>query len=164
MALLKKGTADRYLFPKFQLMTADLANWLQPAVNGNAPVSPEEVDLILRSIMIEETEALLYLTEEGRFGVGGVLKGEVSAVYQSKYIGVEARRRYREEVIAGLRGEIADLKAEIMRIDQEIQAQEEKGRQLAAEYAAFPGKRKTWRLPLPPGVTPSSPWRTRRKR
>ena len=136
----EKGTADRYLFPKFQLMTADLANWLQPAVNGNAPVSPEEVDLILRSIMIEETEALLYLTEEGRFGVGGVLKGEVSAVYQSKYIGVEARRRYREEVIAGLRGEIADLKAEIMRIDQEIQAQEEKGRQLAAEYAAFPGK------------------------
>lgn len=27
----EKGAADRYLFPKFQLMTVDLANWLQPA-------------------------------------------------------------------------------------------------------------------------------------
>lgn len=136
----EKGAADRYLFPKFQLMTVDLANWLQPAVGGNASVTPEEVDLILRSIMIEESPDLLYLTEEGRFGAGGVLKGKVSAVYQSKYIGVEARRRYREKVIAGLRGEIADLQAEIMQIDQEIDAQEEKGRQLAAEYTAFPGK------------------------
>lgn len=136
----EEGAADCYLFPKLQLMTANLANWLQPAVAGNAPVMPEEVDLILRSIMIEENTDLLYLTEEGRFGAGGVLKGEISATGQSKYIGTEARRRYREEIIAGLRGAIAEIKREISGLDQRIQALEERGRQLAMEYAAFPGK------------------------
>ena len=136
----EEGAADCYLFPKLQLMTANLANWLQPAVAGNAPVMPEEVDLILRSIMIEENTDLLYLTEEGRFGAGGVLKGEISATGQSKYIGTEARRRYREEIIAGLRGAIAEIKGEISGLDQRIQALEERDRQLAMEYAAFPGK------------------------
>ena len=135
-----QGAAEQYLFPKLQLMTADLANWLQPAVGSNSPVSAEEVDLVIRSIMIEENPDQLYLTEEGRFGVGGVLKGEVSAVYQSRYIGVEARRRYREAVIEGLRGEVAELKGEIAQFGQKIRTQEEQGRALAAEFAAFPGK------------------------
>src|SRR5690554_831269 len=140
IGLSEQGAADQYLFPKFQLMTTDLSHWLKPAVSGNSPVSPEEVDLIIRSIMIEESEDLLYLTEHGRFGAGGVLKGEVSAVYKSKYIGTESRRRYKEEVIAGLRREIAGINAEIFRLDEEISSQEEKRRLLAEEFTAFPDK------------------------
>ena len=88
-----KRSADRYLFPKFQLMTVDLANWLQPAVGSNASVTPEEVDLILRSIMIDESRTS-FTSRKRTVWRKRSAQRKVSAVYQSKYIGVEARRRY----------------------------------------------------------------------
>ena len=121
-------------------MTADLSAWLRPAVRGDSPVSPAEVDLIIRSIMSEESEDLLYLTADGRFGAGGVLKGEVSALYQSKYLGAESRRRYREAVIGDLRREIAEMTADLSRLGQSLATLEEKRRVLAEEFRSFPGK------------------------
>lgn len=132
--------ADSYLFPRFQLMTVDLSCWLRPVTPPGSIISEETVDSVLRSIIAEEDSDLIYLTEGGRFGVGGVLKGQVSAAYQGRFIGSESRRRYREEVIAGLREEIKRYQEEISRIEAEIAEVEEKRRVLEAEFKAFPGK------------------------
>ncbi len=133
-------SADRYLFPKFQLLSADLSSWLKPAARLEAAITTEVVDTVIRSIITEDSEALLFLNPEGRYGVGGVIQGQVSALSTSKFVGIDSRRRYREQVMLALREEISLEQQKLSRIEAEIKQWEAHHRLLESEFKAFPGK------------------------
>ena len=133
-------SADRYLFPKFQLLSADLSSWLKPAARLEAAITTEVVDTVIRSIITEDSEALLFLNPEGRYGVGGVIQGQVSALSTSKFVGIDSRRRYREQVMLALREEISLEQQKLSRIEAEIKQWEAHNRLLESEFKAFPGK------------------------
>jgi uncharacterized protein (TIGR02680 family) len=133
-------SADSYLFPKSQLSSIDLSSWLEPVAGIEGAISPEIVNMVIRSVITDDSDALFYLNEEGRYGIGGVLQGQVSAEYTSKFIGMEFRRRYREQVISALREEISNEQQEVSRIEVEIKEWEAEHRLLESEFRAFPNK------------------------
>ena len=132
--------ADQYLFPQLQLLSVDLSSWLKPVTRQDSVISRELVDTVIRSIITEDSETLLFLNADGRYGVGGVLQGQVATGNISRFIGAESRRRYREEVILALREEISTEKKELARIEAEIEAWEDKCRLLESEFRSFPEK------------------------
>ncbi|MCL4515644.1 MAG: TIGR02680 family protein [Firmicutes bacterium] len=134
------GMADRYLFPRFQLLTVDLSRWLRPVAPADGRITAEVIDSTVRSLWIEDSDDRVYLTSTGEYGLGGLLKGKVSGACRPKFIGAEARRRYRQEVIDGLQAEIAALQAEIAGINEKIAGADERLQLLQREFKAFPGK------------------------
>lgn len=132
--------ADRYLFPRFQLLTLDLSGWLRPVAPADGGITAEMIDSVVRSVWVAENDDRIFLTETGRYGIGGVLKGKVTDTHRPRFIGAEARKRYRQEVIAGLQAEVAALQAEIAGINEKIAGVEEERQLLEREFKAFPGK------------------------
>jgi uncharacterized protein (TIGR02680 family) len=132
--------ADRYLFPKLQLLTADLTNWLRPVAAADSRITADLIDSAIRSVILEKGDDLIYLTEAGEYGIGGLVKGKASAIYQPKFVGVEARKRYRQEIITGLQGEISVIKAKLVEVVAQITAVEEQLQLVQKEIQAFPDK------------------------
>ncbi|GAA0287772.1 uncharacterized protein (TIGR02680 family) [Gracilibacillus halotolerans] len=102
---------DRMLSPKPQMMAYTLADYLQPDVNEESIISPRIVADVLSSITIGDTDegALFSITEEGHYQLG-LLKGHALPVSEVRFIGRNARKRFREEQIEIIQAEIAILK------------------------------------------------------
>lgn len=96
---------DRILKPDPHIMAYTLADLLKPDLNNTSSVSEERVDQVLRSIVIDDTgEQNLSISEDGRYSVG-LMEGHAISVDSVRFIGRNARERYRKEQIALLQDE-----------------------------------------------------------
>lgn len=101
---------DRVLLAEPKLFTATLADYLQPDPEQRT-IPFDRIEAILQSIEMNG-EAPVYFTEDGRYRLGN-LKGDALPLDEARFIGREARRRYREQLLA-------DLEQRIIRYDEQI--------------------------------------------
>lgn len=115
---------DKVLESRPQMMAHTLADYLVPDVEVDATVSAIHVDEILRSILVdgESDDGAVTIREDGSYTIG-LLQGHAVPVEQVRFIGKNARKRYREEQIAAITAEIDELTIEQQHVQQEIAEQ-----------------------------------------
>ncbi|TCP29990.1 uncharacterized protein (TIGR02680 family) [Scopulibacillus darangshiensis] len=132
---------DRIFRPNPQMMAHTLADYLRPDLSPNASVSLENVDRVLRSILIDDasagSEGLVSIDESGRF-IMSLIEGHAPPAKAAQFIGRTARGRYRKEKISELEMAVAEEKGELERLQAEIGQFEEKVKEVRDAQAAFP--------------------------
>lgn len=117
-------THDRIIRANPQMMAHTLADYMQPDIEGNAPISGATVDDVLRSILID-TEAGdgqgMAIQMDGTYQIG-MLAGDAIPIEQIRFIGKSARERYRLEQIEQIEAEIVDIEAREQEIAQDLTA------------------------------------------
>src|SRR5690606_38994472 len=126
---------DRVLNADPKLFTATLADYLRPdAMQKTIPY--DRIEAILQSIEMNG-EAPIYFTEDGRFRFGNLL-GHALPLEEVRFIGREARRRYREQLLAELEQQIADYKAQISLLEEERHLMDESLERSKEAWNEFP--------------------------
>ncbi|GAB3798024.1 TIGR02680 family protein [Virgibacillus kimchii] len=131
---------DRVLTPAPHMMAHTLADYLKPDVDQDSKLPADVVDEVLRSILIEEDgsgDAPFLINERGDYQLG-LLKGHALPVDNVKYIGRNARKRYREEQISRIEQEVATLQAEKQVLHDKIEEKKAAIHQAEMRLNAFP--------------------------
>ena len=118
---------DRVIKPNPQMMAHTLADYLQPDVDDEAQVSAMYIDEVLRSVLVgeEETDGVTSISIDGTYKIG-LLSGHAVPVENVRFIGKNARKRYREEQIVLITAEIDRLVQEGEQVLSEIEQLQEK--------------------------------------
>lgn len=95
----------------------------------------EVVNKILKSISIDKDNGT-YIRSDGEYKIG-LLIGKVRADYHAKYIGVEERKKLKEEKIKRLSDEIENYKKEIYSVELELEESKERENNLIKEFDVF---------------------------
>ncbi|MBN8208909.1 TIGR02680 family protein [Bacillus sp. NTK071] len=111
---------DRILEANPTMMAHTLADFLKPDLHDECAISAEKIDDVLRSIVIgDQGEGeVISIQEDGRYKIG-TLSGHALPVERVRYIGRNARRRYREALIEELNGELMLLNEKKQHIHNE---------------------------------------------
>lgn len=131
---------DRVIRPAPRFFVHTLADLLVPTPAAGSAVTAEEIDQVLRSVLIDDSDGgadQAFLCEDGSYRLA-LLKGHAPRQEESIYIGKEARRRYRQAVIDRLRAELEALESERNVLVQRNQKLQGRLAQLQGEYQAFP--------------------------
>src|SRR5699024_1920614 len=130
---------DRLIKPKPQMMAHTLADYLMPDVKEESNVSSEQIDDVLRSILIEhdQAEEAIAINTDGTYTIG-LIEGHAVPVEDVHFIGRSARKRYREAQIEQISAQIEVLTEEINRLTTEIYNLEEKNQHANVVLAKFP--------------------------
>jgi len=113
-------THDRILIPEPQMMAHTLADYLKPDMDHDNKVSKSLVEAVLQSIVISEGDGSAFsLSEQGHYQIG-LLKGHALPVQEVRYIGRNARKRFRQEQIERMQTEIKALRDEKQAVTFEI--------------------------------------------
>lgn len=130
---------DRVIRPAPQLFAHTLADFLIPTPAVGSAITTQDIDNVLRSVLIDDTGGdQAFLHEDGSYRLA-LLKGHAPRQDRSIYIGKEARRRYRQEVINRLAAELEVLESERAALEQTEQQLQGCLGQLRKEYAELPG-------------------------
>ncbi len=133
------NAGDKYIIPNPQFLTQELSQILKPVVQKDSEISFEDIDNALKSILLDKYDTSAYIDDNGNYCVG-ILSGSTSKIYTPKYLGIEARKHYRQEIINNLTEEINNLELDINIIEQAINEIKQKLIILNTEFEAFPGK------------------------
>ncbi|MGF7186534.1 uncharacterized protein (TIGR02680 family) [Desulfitispora alkaliphila] len=135
---------DRILRASPNIMAHTLADYLKADGASDSTISPERVDDVLRSIVIGSndngTEALMSIQEDGSYGIG-LIKGHATPIEQVRFIGKNARKRYREEQIVQIQHEIEELEVEKKSIIKEFRKTEDELQAAKTAWGQFPNDR-----------------------
>ncbi len=107
---------DRILVANPQLLSHTLADYIQPDKQQNL-IPLEKVQDILQSIEMNG-EAFVHFTEDGGYKIAS-LHGHALPNEQVNFIGREARKRYRGQLIAALEEKILGFEAQIISLTEE---------------------------------------------
>ncbi|MDY0405019.1 TIGR02680 family protein [Virgibacillus sp. 179-BFC.A HS] len=112
---------DRVIQPNPNMMAHTLADYLVPDVSADSGISPAMIDDVLRSVRVEDDEmdAGLVIQENGTYRIG-LLQGHAVEVEAVRFIGKNARKRYRQQQIAAIEQEIDVLEANQKEISDKI--------------------------------------------
>lgn len=104
---------DRVIQARPNMMAHTLADYLIPDVADDAPVTSVKVDEVLRSILVDDNEETsgAAINEDGTYQIG-LVKGHAVPVERVRFIGKNARKRFRQEQITKITSEIDSLKEE----------------------------------------------------
>jgi len=126
---------DRVLIADPKLFTATLADYLRPdAMQKTIPY--DRIEAILQSIEMNG-EAPIHFTEDGRYRFGN-LQGHALPLEEVRFIGREARKRYREQLLAELEQQIADCQAQISLLEEERHLMDESLERSKGAWNQFP--------------------------
>ena len=129
---------DRVIHPNPQMMAHTLADYLFPDVDEETKVQASRIDEVLRSILVESDEAeAATIRIDGTYNIG-LVEGHAVPAYNVRFIGKNARKRYREEQIQLITAEIERLNDEEQNIRREIQTLDEKVQAAQAAMDLFP--------------------------
>ncbi|MHB8061881.1 MAG: TIGR02680 family protein, partial [Ruminiclostridium sp.] len=130
---------DRYIIPNPQFLTQELSQVLRPVVPQGSDISFENIDNTLKSILLDKCNGSTYIDDNGNYCVG-IISGSTTRQYSTKYLGIEARKRYRQEIINNLIAEIDEIEYDIDIVDQVISEFKHKLTILNSEFDVFPAK------------------------
>lgn len=130
---------DKFLAPKTPRLGASLLDVLEITKPENSSITVEEISNILSNISLDEEFDGTYIDENGNYKIG-LIKGKASKNEEAKYIGREAKRRYKEKMIQELQAQVDEQKEIIEQQKQKIQKIEENMNNLKEEYKNFPSK------------------------
>lgn len=127
---------DKYLVGSPKEFRHDLSEILKVDLPENAPIKPEEVVNVLKTILLDDIENGNYIDEKGIYKIG-MLKGKADTNKVAQYIGVIARKRYQENKIQELNEAKEQTKLEIEQIRKELENIENKKVSLKGEWDNF---------------------------
>ncbi|PKM80484.1 MAG: TIGR02680 family protein, partial [Firmicutes bacterium HGW-Firmicutes-13] len=103
---------DRVIKPNPQILAYTLCEFLYPTPAEGVGITAAEIDSVLSSVLVRDSrEGSAELKEDGTYRLA-LIKGHAPREERSKFIGKEARRKYRQQVIDSLVEELEDLKAQ----------------------------------------------------
>jgi len=149
LATLRHQTAedeDVWFRPNPLLFGETLANYLKPAPPEDCGLSLQQVDDVLRTVVIanlssesgaDEAESRMFVTTDGRYQIGPV-SGVAVIKPQAEWIGVEARRRARLAEIERLQSVIAVLDNQLTEVETRMAGLEERRAAMKEEAGRFP--------------------------
>lgn len=127
---------DKYLIPNPQEFKHDLTELLDIKLPENAKISQEDVYNVLKTIMLTDENAENYITEKGTYKIG-MIKGQAVKGKQAQFIGVEARKKYKESKILELEEAIAEITLNIEEQMKLLADEENKQMKLQEEFQNF---------------------------
>ena len=134
---------DRILTPNPQILAHTLADYLYPTPVEESGVREEDIDNILRTIIVAsgdeasgEPESTTLATN-GRYFLG-LLKGHAPQEEMAQYIGKEARRQLRLREIAKLENQKEELTILRNELNAELEVLQSRQAKLEQELGAFP--------------------------
>jgi uncharacterized protein (TIGR02680 family) len=128
---------DKVILPNPHLMEYTLADLLEP-VPGNQ-ISSQEIGDVLASILVDTPsleQGQISVDTKGNFRIA-LISGQAPRE-KAKYIGREARRRFRQQRISELEGELDSLNLQLNNITQELEQATQRKLILQEEYANTP--------------------------
>lgn len=132
--------ADKYLFPSPKFLMYDLSQILKVDISDIEGIRAEDVDNVLKSILIDESNDSTYISEKGCYSLG-LLQGKVSKNYTPRFIGTAARKRYKEAQIEKLSEELKTIEDKIALYDEGINNINNRLDILKDEFNNLPSKR-----------------------
>ncbi|EHQ89471.1 TIGR02680 family protein [Desulfosporosinus youngiae] len=134
---------DRVLKPDPQILAHTLADYLYPTPAAGSQVMAEDIDNLLRTILVEEGRAegngSTTLTTAGSYRIGA-LQGHAPQEESALYIGKEARLQLRLRRIKQLEAEREVLDQQVQELEGRLQTLKQRSEILEAEYRGFPGE------------------------
>ncbi|QDR79940.1 TIGR02680 family protein [Sporomusa termitida] len=144
---LPDGMIDRVIYPEPAILSATLADYLEPTPPATGTVRASDIDEVLRSIIVNEVEPA-GLTAAGAITPvvsvqcgtyrSGIVAGRAPTQATALYIGQEARRRHREQEMVKLEAAIAAIDDVLRGLAAEQTAVREEIIALAAVLDLFP--------------------------
>ncbi len=130
---------DRILQASPNMMAHTLADYLQPDLVDDAKLSPVQVDDVLRSILVDSDADAekAAINADGTYQVG-LLHGHAVPVERVRFIGRNARRRYRQEQIEQLSAELDALQVEQQVVQREVDELKDNVQAATDALDAFP--------------------------
>lgn len=126
---------DRVLLAEPKLFTATLADYLQPDT-AQKTIPAERIESILQSIEMKG-EAPVYYAEDGSYRFGN-LHGHALPLDEVRFIGREARRRYREQLLAEIQVEIAACDKQVSHLEDQLRELATRLEQSNQAWQVFP--------------------------
>lgn len=111
---IKSAQKDRYIFPQARFFKQDLSLFMKPSIHEGGEISFEMIDDVLKSIVVDDSEENAYIGENGIYTMG-ILRGKISGAQEPRFLGVQARKKYRLENINRIELELQNLKEDIER-------------------------------------------------
>lgn len=137
-----KNFIDKYLTNCTPKMGNSVLEYFDIIIPKDCKIKTNTISNILSNIQItEENEELLgnlaSIDKQGNYQIG-LLGGKTSQTEKAKYIGKEAKRRYKEEQIAKLSKLSNDKDIEIQQMQEDLQKQQARKEKLEAEWKCIP--------------------------
>ncbi len=126
---------DRVLLAEPKLFTATLADYLQPDTAQRA-IPFDRIEAVLQSIEMDG-EAPVHFTIDGRYRFGN-LEGHALPLDEVRFIGREARRRYREQLLTELESQMSEYDVRITELEDQRQQTDRQLQQSKEAWAQFP--------------------------
>lgn len=130
---------DKYLYESPVEFKHDLSHLLEVKLPEDSKISEETVYNVLKSIMIEDKNAHTYLNEKGEYKIG-ILHGNVDKEEKAKFIGIKARKEFKEKQIQKLEEKKLKLQIEKENIEKQLEEVEKNLKEIETEYNKFPKK------------------------
>ncbi len=130
---------DKYLFEKPVEFNYDLSQMLEVKLPQTTKIKAETVFNVLKSIMIEDKTSDTYVNEKGEYKIG-ILQGIADKEEKAKFIGLEARKEYKQKQIENLENEQIELESQIQNLQDGINDLDQKINRIEEEYKNFPTK------------------------
>lgn len=128
---------DRVIKPAPQMFGYSLADLLYPTPVEGSGVTAEDIDNVLRSILIDDTgQGSAMIREDGSYQLS-LIKGHAPGA-KSIFIGQESRRLYRLGLMEELQNQISALQQELRILEGARDMLQEQKQVLLEEYRQFP--------------------------
>ncbi len=132
------GQYDRVIKPEPQFLASTLADYLYPTPVEGSGVTGEDIDNVLRSVLIDNTEqGPAGLREDGTYYIS-LLRGQAPREASSIYIGKESRKQYRTQEMTRITRELENLQQEHRELETDRAQSETELQQLNTEYNHLP--------------------------
>lgn len=99
---MDNSICDKYIFSEPSYLSYELSKIMH--VDKSHKDVFDNIDDVLKSILIDENKNT-FISEDGIYGLG-ILRGKVTGSYEPKYIGVTARKQYKEKKLLELSSEL----------------------------------------------------------
>lgn len=133
---------DRILKPNPQELAYTLADLIEPDAEQTL-VPKERVQEVLQSILIGDSDTSMSVNEDGTYQIG-IMSGHALPVDEVRYIGREARKRFRLQLISELQDKIAELEFDLQRLEEKEDELKAAFTYSKEAWKAFPMNKDLW--------------------
>jgi len=136
---VQNADKDRYIAPQAKFFRQNLSLYMKPVVPPGGDISYALIDDVIKSIVVDDDGDSAYIGENATYTLG-ILRGKVSAVQSPRFLGLQARKKYRQENIDRLEAELRQLQEEIAAATAALNELAEIRETLRREIDSFPSK------------------------
>ena len=128
---------DKYLLPATPKFGHNALELFDIVIPEGCQIKANTISNILSNILLDKTTDGTYVDEQGNYKIG-LLGGKADRLEPAKYIGKEAKKRYKEAKILELQEQVKEKEQRIAECQTKLLTLEGKIEQLEQEWKQFP--------------------------